>query len=105
MKRKPSQVDDCHPLSCRLLEMDNFATASRSESEPFPQPGLGAYKGTLWDPTAKIAARTNTTVLTATSHWAQWQRPFPAAAVQLKLSVRSHAHMSSSDAEFQRQRS
>ena len=105
MKRKPSQVDDCHPLSCRLLEMDNFATASRSESEPFPQPGLGAYKGTLKDSTAKIAARTNTTVLTATSHWAQWQRPFPAAAVQLKLSVRRHSHMSSSDAEFQRQRS
>ena len=22
---------------------------------PSPQPGLGAYKGTLWDPTAKIA--------------------------------------------------
>jgi hypothetical protein len=39
--------------------MDNFATASRNESEPFPQPGLGAYKGTLWDPTAKIAARSH----------------------------------------------
>ena len=35
--------------------MGNFATASRRESDPFPQPGLGAYKGTLWDPTAKIA--------------------------------------------------
>ena len=32
-----------------------FATASRRESDPFPQPGLGAYKGTLWDPAAKIA--------------------------------------------------
>ena len=35
--------------------MGNFATASRRESDPFPQPGLGAYKGTLWDPAAKIA--------------------------------------------------
>ena len=36
-------------------QMGNFATASRRESDPFPQPGLGAYKGTLWDPLAKIA--------------------------------------------------
>ena len=36
-------------------QMGNFATASRRESDPFPQPGLGAYKGTLWDPAAKIA--------------------------------------------------
>ena len=35
--------------------MGNFATASRRESDPFPQSGLGAYKGTLWDPAAKIA--------------------------------------------------
>ena len=35
--------------------MGNFATAARRESDPFPQPGLGAYKGTLWDPAAKIA--------------------------------------------------
>ena len=35
--------------------MGNLATASRRESDPFPQPGLGAYKGTLWDPAAKIA--------------------------------------------------
>ena len=46
---------------------------------PPPQPGHGAYEGTLWDPAAKIAARANTTVLTAPSHWAPWQRPFPAA--------------------------
>ena len=36
-------------------QMGNLATASRRESDPFPQPGLGAYKGTLWDPAAKIA--------------------------------------------------
>ena len=34
--------------------MGNFATAS-CESDPSPQPGLGPHKGTLWDPTAKIA--------------------------------------------------
>ena len=26
-----------------------------SKVNPFPQSGLGAYKGTLWDPLAKIA--------------------------------------------------
>lgn len=26
-----------------------------SEVDPSPQPGHGAYKGTLWDPTTKIA--------------------------------------------------
>ena len=36
--------------------MGNFATASRLEMTPFPQPGHGAYKGTLWDPIAKIGA-------------------------------------------------
>ncbi len=36
-------------------QMGNFATASRRESDPFPQSCLGAYKGTLWDPAAKIA--------------------------------------------------
>ena len=36
-------------------QMGKFATASRREVTPSPQPGLGAYKGTLWDPAAKIA--------------------------------------------------
>jgi len=36
--------------------MGNFATASRRESDPFPQPGLGAYNGALGDPVAKIGA-------------------------------------------------